>query len=468
MSSNSGTIINRSNATAPFLNAIKSRNSKSLPELYSAEVNTEPMAQSRVEVESSSNPGYNRTIRVSLPRYGVLNRLYLRTQFGASTYTEGTSVGVQFVPFIGALAYREIRLMYNGSVLAKLNPLTILSDFWKHESRGNKRKLQELLGAFNGSVATGSLPSSGDKTSGTNAKRQVVDSTNDGLQDFYLPLDYFFSAKLSPNRGLDLSVLANECILECDVESSSNCWNIIGTATVPEITNVSAVCYLTEFDVETEKQFRSLQYQAGGSPLTQLAFDTNHVIVASNVSHSSSDTIIDVKLNQFTGQVYKLCVFATLTDNYASNKHRFRPGVLKELQLKATGSNLYNSDTLCDKESILESYHNGGDFYAVNEDDDSFHTMITCNPNHIYEINFKHPYDFSKVSASGSIAMGQLSVPSLRCVVAGGTSKSGHDYGDQNNVLGGNVDIHVVAYMTTLISYNTNTSGSTHIRQIMN
>ena len=477
MSSNSGTIINRSNETAPFLNAIKSRNSKSLPELYSAEVNTEPQAQSRVEVESSSSAGYNRTLRISLPRYGLLNKLYLHTQFGAASFSAAAyaagppvvaAAAVEHVPFVGALAYKEIRLMYNGSVLAKLNPHTIIADLWKHSSRLEKAKLQEMLGALDCQTGTTSNYDSAtaSKYGVKQFQRNIVGSDpHDGINDFYLPLDFFFSSKFSPNRNLDLSVLANEVLLEVDVDSQSNIWKAQGTVTsLPSLNNVKAICYLTEMDIETEKQFRSLQYQAGGSPLTQLAFDTSHVIVATNQSHSSADTVIDVKLNQFVGQVFKLYVYATLTDDFATNKHRLRPVSLKEIQIKATGSNIVNMDNLRDKEDILESYHSGGDYYTVS--DTAELSNITCNPKHFYEITFKHPMDFSKVSESGSVAFGQLSVPTLRVVVEDSGGVGG--FGAQANPAGGAIDLHVIAYQTALISYSTNTSGSTSIRQIMN
>ena len=466
MASNSGTIQNRSNENAPFFQAIKSRNSKSLPELYSSEINTEPMAQSRVEVESSSASGYNRTLRISLPRYGILNRLYVYTSFGPSTFVASSTVAVQFVPFIGAFFAKEYRLMYNGSVLAKLNPETIVADLWKHENDLNKKKLQELLGAFN--QTAGTFNTNADKHNAANERRQIVGSApHDGKSQYYCPLDFFFSAKHSPNRGLDLSVLANEVILEIDVDSSSNIWkqDTPASSTVPELTNVKAVCYLTELDLETEKQFRSLQYQAGGSPLTQLCYDTSHVIVSTNVSTAAStDKIIDVKLNQFTGQVSKLVVYATAPDDFQTNRHRILPLNIKEIQLKATGSNIVNMDQLTDKEDILEHYHSGGDYYAVTEQTNKYFSSITCNPNNFYEITFKHPYDMSKVSSSGSLAFGQLSVPSLRVVVSGV-----HNYGAQSDLAGsGGFDLHVIAYQTALISYNTNTSGSTHIRQIMN
>ena len=414
MSSNSGTIINRSNEHSAFMNAIKSRNSKSLPELYSSEINTEPMAQSRVEIESSSSAGMSRTMRIALPRYGMLNKLYLHSTFGGAVYsTTSTTNGIKSVPFIGALFASEYRLMYNGSLLAKLNPHTIISDLWKHGTQREKVKLQELLGAFGNpsAVATADSHNSEDPTA-----RWGSGGDLGGVCDYYLPLDFWFSAKHSPNRGLDLSVLANEVTLEIDVDSSANIFTVVGTATVPTLTNLSAVCYLTEMDMETEKQFRSLQYSPG-TPLTQLAFDTSHIIVGPGLAHTGgTDSQFDIKLNQFSGQVFKLVVYATEKDNFTTNGFRIKPCQLKELQIKATGSNIVNMDQLNKKEDILESYHNGGDHYGISETDHPFEKMV-CNPQHFYEINFKHPYDFSKVSATGSIAMGQLSVPSLRIVV---------------------------------------------------
>ena len=464
MSSNSGTIVNRSNEHSPFLNAIKSRNSKSLPELYSSEINTEPMAQSKVEVESSSAPGHSRTLRIALPRYGILNKLYVHSRFGGQEFAVSTSTnGINCVPFLGAMFATEYRIMYNGSVLAKLNPHTIVSDLWKHATVREKVKLQEMLGAFDQDAITGNATHSGSAIS----DRWVTTGALEGNCDYYLPLDFWFSSKHSPNRGLDLSVLANECVLEIDVDSQANCFTATGTvAKLPSIINCSAICYLTELDMETEKQFRSLQYSPG-TPLTQLAFDTSHVIVAGNIAHTGgADTIIDVKLNQFSGQVFKLVVYGTETDNFATNKFRLKPIVLNEIQIKATGSNIVNLDNLNKKEDLLEAYHNGGDMYGISEADHQF-DKIACNPQGFYEINFKHPYDFSKVSESGSVAMGQMSTPSLRVVVGGKLAFGNQSY----NIASSSshpVDIHVVAYSTTLISYNTNSSGSTNIRQIMN
>ena len=468
MSSNSGTILNRSNDHSPFMNAIKSRNSKSLPELYSSEINTEKMAQSKVEVESSSAPGLGgRTLRIALPRYGILNRLYVHTRFGGAVYTvSSTTNGVTTVPFLGAFFAKEYRIMYNGSILAKMNPHTLVSEMWKHSSQREKLKLKELLGGYNCPAAVGTNITHNGVGADVYGRFAAAGALG-GIQDFYLPLDMWFSSIHSPNRGLDLSVLANECVLEIDTETESNLFIKHGTVgTMPTLLNCSAVCYLTELDMDTEKQFRSLQYSMG-SPLTQLAYDTSHIIVSGNTAHTAgTDTVIDVKLNQFSSQVFKLVVYATMTDNFATNRHRLQPIVLNEIQIKATGSNIYNADNLNRKEDILEAYQNGGDMYSASVGDYGFED-IACNPQGFYEISFKHPQDFSKVSASGSCAFGQLSTPSLRVVVGGDVA-----FGAQSNNIASSsshpVDLHVIAYSTTLISYNTNSSGSTNIRQIMN
>ena len=521
MSSNSGVIVNRSNSVSPFYQALKSRNSKSMPELYSAEVNTEASAQSVVEVESSSSAGYSRTVRIELPRYGLLNRLYLHTRYSAAGGTVDTTNYAVHVPFLGAMAIREARLMYNGATLQKTDGFSIVSDLWKNSDDKERKHLQELLGAFdaaNGTVANATASKYGDII----PMRSLVGSgAHDGITDFYCPLDFYFSAKHSPNRALDLSVLASPVTLEIDFEAQSNCWSEVGTtSTLPTISNVSAMCYLTELEMEVEKSYRALSYQAGGSPLTQIAFNQERVIVATNLTHTSNDTVVDIKLNQFTGNVFKLCVFAVLTDNFGSRKQRIKPGAIKEIQIKATGTNIVNQDNLSNKEAILESYHSGGEFLPLAQDLGTVVTgsnkitfanggnktaggdvaaidniggsssgftasslamanaiagmakgtdwdyNIDCNPQNFYEITFKKPYDMSKVSASGSCAFGALSVPSLRVTVAGSTNNG--QFGSKPNVLGGACDIHCIAYSTSLMSYNTNSSGSTNIRMIAN
>lgn len=511
MSSNSGVIVNRANETSPFYQALKSRNSKSLPELYSAEVNSESAAQSVVEVESSTAPSLSRTVRIEMPRYGLLNRLYLHTVFSAAGGTVSASAFVKQVPFIGAMCIREARLMYNGSVLQKTDGFSIVSDLWKHSSNLEKKKLQELIGAYD-CLSGSTMVNTADEFNENQEQR-----SKSFAQDFYCPLDFYFSAKHSPNRALDLSVLANPVILEVDLESSANIFKVVGSgATAPTLSNISAMCYLTELDPEVEKSYRALSYSPA-SPLTQLAFNTERVIVSSGNAITTGDLTIDVKLSQFVGSVYKLVVFATAQDSFAGNEYRLRPATIKEIQLKATGTNLINQDNLQKKEAILESYHSGGDYHAKSEDigattdaqftdinidtsgstgplEDGTQSLIAtaavnavkgsewdynikCNASNFYELVFKKPYDMSKVSASGSVAMGQLSIPSLRCKVAG--SSSGQ-FGAKSEVLGGasgtvgsaennqTFDIHVVAYTTSLISYNTNSQGSTNIRQIMN
>ena len=475
MSSNAGTVINRTNQHSPFFNALSSRNSKSIPELYSAENNSEPTAFSKVEVETSSSVGYSRTVRCVLPRYGLLNKLYVHSSFGPGTHAtiSGATHQIQSVPFIGAAFCSEYRLMYAGSVLARLHPETIIANLWKHGTQREKSKLVELLGAFE-NIAAGT-PSAGKFSASStvaNKSRWAVGTGQDtGICEFYVPLDFWFSSKWSNNRPLDLSILAGEVTLEMDIEASSNCFILDGSSTtLPPITNVSAICYLSEQEASTESAFRSLTYNMS-SPLTQIAYDTDHIIAAGAIAHTYEvDTVIDIKLNAFQGLVQKLVVYVTEADNFATNRHRMRPLNIKEIQLKSTGSNIVNLDKLDEKEDILESYHNGGDFYGLAQTD-YVGELIQMNPNNIHELVFKRPYDFSPVSNTGAISLGQMSVPTLR-IKMNGKENYGFTYPTQHGYVGtasGSkpLDVHVIAYYTTLISYNTNSAGSTSIRQIM-
>jgi len=470
MSSNAGTVINRTNQHSPFFNALSSRNSKSIAELYSAENNSEPIAFSKVEVETSSSVGYSRTVRTVLPRYGVLNRLYVRSVFGPGSFTvTGSTNSISAVPFLGAMFCSEYRLMYGGSVLARLHPETIVAQLWKHSTDREKSKLVELLGAFDrttGDMSTAALL--GKFVAAQSGRWTPVNSAKPGICEFYCPLDFWFSSKFSNNRGLDLSILAGEVTLEMDIQAQSNCFITQGTTVFPPISNVSAVCYMSEMEASTEAAYRSLTYNMS-SPLTQIAYDTDHIVaLGSALNTIGQNTVFDVKLNAFQGLVQKLVIYVTEEDDLATNHHRMRPLGIKEIQLKSTGSNIVNLDNLDTKEDILESYHNGGDFRPVNVAD-YVGDSVTFNPNNIHELVFKRPYDFSPVSNTGAISLGQMSVPTLRIVMNGG-SQIGHvDTNNGYTASSGDkkLDVHVIAYYTTLISYNTNSAGSTSIRQIM-
>ena len=471
MSSNAGTVINRTNQHSPFYNALSSRNSKSIPELYSAENNSEPVAFSKVEVETSSSVGFSRTVRCVLPRYGLLNKLYVRSVFGPGAFTVSTtSNNICGVPFLGAMFCSEYRLMYSGSVLARLHPETIIANLWKHSTDREKSKLVELLGAFDqsdGNMATAGLL--GKFVAAQSGRWTPVNAAKPGICEFYCPLQFWFDSKWSNNRPLDLSILAGEVTLEMDIQAQSNCFITTGSVTtLPPITNVSAVCYISEQEASTEAAFRSLTYNMS-SPLTQIAYDTDHIVALGSAANTiGNDTVFDVKLNAFQGLVQKLVIYVTEEDNLATNKHRMRPLGIKEIQLKSTGSNIVNLDNLDTKEDILESYHNGGDFRGVNVAD-YVGDSVTFNPNNIHELVFKRPYDFSPVSNTGAISLGQMSVPTLRIVMNGGDQVGIADANNGYTASSGSkkLDVHVIAYYTTLISYNTNSAGSTSIRQIM-
>ena len=346
-------------------------------------------------------------------------------------------------------------------------------------------KLIELLGGYEppggtaGKYLMHASTASNLLASPTSAQFSINPCARAGVvQDYYCPLDFWFSAKHSPNRGLDCSVLSSPIFLEVDVQAKSKIWNDVGSGVSGgALTNLRAICYLTEFDPEVEKQYRSISYAPGGAPLTQIGYQEEHVVVASGiVSKNSAAVTTEIKLNQFSGNVYKLRVYAVnATANSGLVPLAHKPLRIDEIQLKATGTNLVNYDNLSSKEQILNSYHDGGFFKAKRAraavgNQLALTDICRIDGSKFYELNFKKPYDMSKVSASGSVSMGQLSVPSLRVVISD-TNIEG--YGMEFNtdtVMADDalVDIHVVAYSTVLISYQTNTSGSTNIRMIQN
>ena len=256
MSSNSATVINRTNQHSPFFNALASRNSKSIPELYSAENNSEPTAFSKVEVETSSSVGYSRTIRTILPRHGMLNKLYVRSVFGPGAHAtiSGATHQIQAVPFLGAAFCSEYRLMYSGSVLCRLHPETIISNLWKHGTQREKSKLVEMLGGFEVIAAGTPVANKFAANAVANKSRWAVGTgQNTGICEFYVPLDFWFSSKWSNNRPLDLSILAGEVTLEMDIQAQSNCFITTGS----EIEPSSCLKYITIMCCKLIKSFSS-------------------------------------------------------------------------------------------------------------------------------------------------------------------------------------------------------------------
>jgi len=210
--------------------------------------------------------------------------------------------------------------------------------------------------------------------------------------------------------------------------------------------------------------------------------------------------------------VKHLYIFGVISDDYQTNGHRFRPIALDNLKISANGSEIYHLEKLNDKEDIVESlvnqtrYRGGANVGVVTHASGKFKTtgiagdvtvteggvtgaqLVTCAnaygemienslvggikdfsfvPQNIYKVTFQNPFDFSKVSCNGVADFGQMSLPTLE-----GEICSGGVAGYFNNVyVGGGsnkVDIHVCATNQALISYITNSSGSTTIRSIEN
>ena len=514
MSSNSAQIVNRANASSPFYSAIKQRSSnaglRGQSFLYSSETNTSAQARSKVRIVSTTNPGESRIMRIPLSRHGLLQKLVLHATWGGGTYTvSGVSNAIEAVPNLGIAAWTEVSLVCEGQKIAKLNPYGEICEIYCNSSNEDLPKYQALLHGYDcGLNAIGGVAA--DKDGLYNAQHWLTAAApNDGIVHTYYPVPFWFSKR--QNLALDLGILANQVYLEVSVDSYANIFKKTGTATLPVLQELEVIQYISELDHTAERERRAAQYSVG-SPLTQISYNTTSSIIGSAILHSADATAFSLRMNMFSGVVKKVIVFATLADNFATNGHRLRPIELNNLKLRASGSEIWEQQDMPNKEPILESLINGtrwtngentnvglvtagtnkvvfakhGDvaytgaapttaqatamLNTVFEEQKSQMRNLGALQNfsfdcgNVYVIDFSSLYDFSKVSANGSSDFAQLNSPELS-----GTIPSGCKGYNAHNLAHGaavKVDIHAIAYNETLISYITNSAGSTQIRMI--
>ena len=517
MSANSAQVVLRANLSSPFNAAIKQRSSNSGLRgnafLYQSETNTVNQARSKVRIVSTTNPGFSRTMRIPLSRHGLLQRLVLHATWnGHAVSPSGASNHIGAVPNLGVAFCSEYRIVCEGQTIARLDSFGVLTNLYCNSSNEDLVKHQVLLEGYDDN--TGALTAQNCKADkdGIYGGNHWAGTTADDLHT-YFDMPWWFSKK--QNLVLDLGVLANQVYLECDVEASANCFKKTGTATVPTLGELEVIQYITELSPDATKVYRSAQYSLG-SPLTEIVFNTTHSIVASAISHTADATAFSVRLNQFSGQVKKLIVFAVVADDYATNHHRLRPIALNNLKLKASGTDIWELEDMEDKEQILESVINGtrwcggentrptcvtgsdkitfgvaGDVAAVDNigSESSGHTAaqlalangiieeyehrndkfgqlknFAFDPQNVYCVDFSSIYDYSAVSANGSVDMAQLNSAELSGTIP--SSAKGYNQHTLAHGAAVKVDIHVIAYNETLLSYITNSAGSTMIRMI--
>lgn len=456
----------RANENSSLYTAVKNRSSATggagCVQLYRSEVNHCPSVKTRVEIASQSNAGYDRTIQIVLPNYAFLDSLYLRTQFSARGSGHAADDLVSLVWGAGAFVFTEARLVYQGHVLSRLSPEYIITRFLTESNDSRRDYFGRMIGADATVTSTAAASGgSGDaQTSGARLSSDPEARTIGLTQTFNCPLPFFFEEGAS--RSLDLSILQSPVHLEIDIGSQSRVHSVITTAGKGcSIDKMEAVCYMTELHPDEQRQFRSVSYQAGGTPLTQLGYNTT-THIETDVSNSGKTTI---KLNMFSGLVEKLYVYARLkaTNDSATVKDYYDLKPIKSLKLQSTGTDIVDFDLLSTEDKDLEWFNSNSinipPLRQVNAG-----TTLTAN-NHsgkalenIYCLNFKQGFS-QRCNADGSLSFGTLSIPQLEIELESSSDFSGL-------TASGNCDIVIIAEQLDLISYQTNSQGATSIRAI--
>lgn len=454
----SASVMLRANENSSLYNSLKSRDSaiggRGNPFLYSSEQNFAPCVKSKVEIGTQNTAGYDRVVKIELGNYGMLNKLYLKTKYSARSGTAGGSDGVALRRFAG-VPFNEARLVYQGTTISRISYEYVVARLLTETDDRRLGLLNEMIQGDH-VIHTGSAFTHAATKWSTDPEQRTIAGSGvvDGTQTFYCPLEFWFQESLS--RNIDLGVLASPLTLELDMKSQAGNHGVITTAgTGCTIAEMSAICFLWEQHADEERAFRSVSYKPSGAPLTQIGFSTTHH-EEGNVAYGSSGSI---KLNDFSGQIQRLYVFAVLKSavDSASVGQDWSLVPFESLTLKSTGTDIYKMDKLgTQKERMLEWFNTNNPNVA------KMGTSLATSDvraDLIYCINFKEGWN-NRGSADGSLAGGTLSIPTLHYEFA-------VQHGDESGVYAGaNVNIHIVSENINLISYITNANGSTHLRSL--
>jgi len=133
-------LIHRANENSSLYNTVKARNSKQniFDYVNEGELNVCAYAKSRVIVNptTSLNGDGGQTIKFELPNFGLLDDMYLQTEFSRGDTNADTGAKDCFlVDMAGAFTFSKIRIVYNGNTVLKLELYIMVILFLKlHQS----------------------------------------------------------------------------------------------------------------------------------------------------------------------------------------------------------------------------------------------------------------------------------------------------------------------------------------------
>ena len=470
-------LIHRANENSSLYSTIKARNSKQNVYDYvnEGELNVCAYAKSRVIVNptTSLNSDGGQTIKFELPNFGLLEDMYLQTEFArGDTNADSGAKDCFLVDMAGAFTFSKIRIVYGGNTVFETTPEHLVVSLYGRATREESLVLDAMLGsAIVGAAAD----------SHTALEGRMAMASSFGGQKLSCPLKCWFSESLG--RNFDLYSLSQKCFLEVDYRPILD---VHGKAETPadRITYAGSnlVCYLNELSPQEISAYQSRNY-APGTVSSQLAYTTT--LLSESISTPVVATATTkgnvIKINSISGLVRRLYVFCTLDSDRASTTAKAYMNLvdISSIKLSANNQTIYEiQDCGVGIDNLNRSSGNG---YQTDYFVEMFHNKLVgpCNStvasdtfklmdvgvdkslgnttgdefgfDKVKVINFgKNPNDYS--SADGSLALSQINVPELELKFPTGTS-SAHT-------------VHVVAEIITLNTYNTSQTGQINFKSI--
>ena len=470
-------LIHRANENSSLYSTVKARNSKQnvFDYVNEGELNVCAYAKSRVIVNptTSLNSDGGQTIKFELPNFGLLEDMYLQTEFARGDTNADTGAKDCFlVDMAGAFTFSKIRIVYGGNTVFETTPEHLVVSLYGRSSREESLVLDAMLG----SAIVGSA-----NDSHTALEGRMAMASSFGGQKLSCPLKCWFSESLG--RNFDLYSLSQKCFLEVDYRPILDVHGKAETA-ADRITYAGSnlICYLNELSPQEIAAYQSRNY-APGTVSSQLAYTTTLLSesISTPVLATATTKGNTIKINSISGLVRRLYVFCTLDSDRASTTAKAYMNLvdISSIKLSANNQTIYEiQDSGIGIDNLNRSSGNG---YQTDYFVEMFHNKLVgpCNSTvasdtfklmdvgvdkslgtttggefafgKVKVINFgKNPNDYS--SADGSLALSQVNVPELEVKLPTGTS--------------GAHTVHVVAELITLNTYNTSATGQINFKSI--
>ena len=463
-------VIQRANQNSSLYQTIKARNSKQ--EVYdynvSGEKNICEVARSKVVVASTTTMSATnqQTLKFELPNFGLLEDLYLKTKFASGAagqnVTDG-SKGIALTNMAGAFAWTACRLVFQGTTIFEWSPEWVACSQYTRATRERSGQLNLMLGADVTGVENNDIA--------TRTGRRLISSVAGGTE-LMAPLKAFWSDSLG--RAFDLYSLNSKVHLEVDYRSNAQAHEEIDDATMAQTyAGAELVCYLAELAPETLAAYQARNY-VPGSVASQLGFTTTHFseLIASPVLITGSSNVGNkIKLNSISGLVRRLYVFSNLASDETAKKY-FNPTKLARVRILANNQVIHEQEEFmllgADDASTSNGYKTDGivEMFRNNlpmsfSDSTALPAAADTKPasvgggadiSRVCVVNFAYsPDDYS--SADGSVSFAQMN--NIELEVFFGSEASTNDH-----------NVHVIAEMLTVSSYNTSSTGAITFKSI--